>query len=70
MCLLCVAMHNTKSMTEKIDGNNTGAVEAWVLCDRLTAQALPVCGLGGLFLLIVAPNAASLIIHLIRGCMK
>jgi len=34
-------------MTEKIGGNNTGAVEALVLCDSITAQAVPVCWLGG-----------------------
>lgn len=47
MCLLCVGIPNTKSMTEKIGGNNTGAVEAWVLCVRITAQAVPVFRLGG-----------------------
>jgi hypothetical protein len=34
-------------MTEKICGNNTGAVKALVLCDGITAQVVPVCWLGG-----------------------
>ena len=42
--LCCIA---TKSMTVKNDGNNTSAVEAWVLCVSITAQAVPVCWLGG-----------------------
>lgn len=47
MCLLWVEIPNTKSMTEKIGGNKTGAVEALALCVSITAQAVPERWLGG-----------------------
>lgn len=47
MCLLWVGIPNTKSMTEKIGGNKTGAVEALPLCVSITAQAVTVRWLGG-----------------------
>ena len=42
-----VGSHNTKSMTEKNVGNNTGEMHGVGLCVSCTEQAVLVCWLGG-----------------------